>query len=118
MPPDRLAAVVDALRAFVAERDWQPFHDPKNLAMAVASEAGELLAELRWVRSEDADALARDPVARARLQDEIADVGTTLLLLCDRVGVDLVDAIVQKLEKTRAKYPVETSRGRAEPLSS
>src|SRR3954462_8829920 len=103
-----------ALRAFADARDWRQFHDPKNLAMLVASEAGELLAEYRWVPGDAADARSREPEARARIADEIADVGIALLLLCDRIGLDLAAAIQDKLAKNAARYPVETSRGRAD----
>jgi NTP pyrophosphatase (non-canonical NTP hydrolase) len=109
-----LDAVLEEIRAFVREREWEPFHDPKNLAMAVASEAGELAAELRWVRSEEADAWAKDPAQRARLADEIADVAITTLMLADRVGLDLPTIMRAKLAKNRAKYPVEQARGRAD----
>ena len=109
-----LEDVTAALRKFVAERDWQQFHDPKNLAMLVASEAGELLAEYRWVRNEDADAHSREPRARARIAAEVADVGIALLLLCDRIGLSLPDAIDSKLAANAVRYPVERSRGRAE----
>jgi dCTP diphosphatase len=103
-----------ALRRFAADRDWQQFHDPKNLAMLLASEAGELVAEYRWVRGEDADARSREPEPRARIAAEIADVGIALLLLCDRIGLDLTQAISDKLARNAARYPVEQSRGRAE----
>jgi NTP pyrophosphatase (non-canonical NTP hydrolase) len=106
--------LIAALRTFVAERDWQQFHDPKNLAMLVASEAGELLAEYRWVRGEDADAHSREPAARQRIAAEVADVGIALLLLCDRIGLRLEDAIADKLAANAARYPVEASRGRAD----
>ncbi len=99
------------LRAFVAARDWQQFHDPKNLAMLVASEAGELVAEYRWVRGEDADTHSRQPAARARIVDEVADVGIGLVLLCDRIGVDLVEAMRAKVQKNGERYPVEAARG-------
>ena len=112
--PDPLAAFLVELRAFVAEREWQPFHDPKNLAMLVASEAGELVAEYRWVRSEDADPRSRDPAARARIADEIADVGIGLLLLADRIGLDFVPALRAKLAKNAEKYPADASRGRSD----
>ena len=97
--------IMEDIRAFVAERDWEPFHDPKNLAMAVVSEAGELAAELRWVASEESDAFCRRPDARSRIEDEVADVAITLLMLCDRTGIDLNAAIRVKLVKNREKYP-------------
>lgn len=95
-----LEAFVGELRQFVAERDWSQFHDPKNLAMLLASEVGELVAEYRWVAG---------PAA-----DEIGDVGIALFLLCERTGIDLPQAMSEKLAKNRARYPVEASRGKAE----
>ena len=109
-----LDELTTALRRFAAERDWQQFHDPKNLAMLVASEAGELVAEYRWVRGDEADAHSRVPAPRARVAAEIADVGIALLLLCDRIGLDLTQAMADKLAQNAARYPIEKSRGRAE----
>ncbi len=102
--PD-LRAQAELIRAFVEARGWEPFHDPKNLAMAVASEAGELVAELRWVASEEADEVARRPDVAGRLADEAADVAITLLMFCDRAGIDLPAAIEAKLHKNAEKYP-------------
>jgi NTP pyrophosphatase (non-canonical NTP hydrolase) len=112
--PTTLDELTASLRQFVAARDWQQFHDPKNLAMLVASEAGELVAEYRWVPGDTADARSREPEARARIADEIADVAIALLLLSDRIGLDLARAIEDKLVKNAQRYPVETARGRAE----
>ena len=111
-PAPPLADLLTALRQLVADRAWSAFHDPKNLAMLVASEAGELLAEYRWVPNEHADAHSHDPVARARIEAEIGDVGIGLLLLCDRIGVDLASAIEAKMADVARKYPAESSRGR------
>jgi len=112
--PATLDDVIAALRQFVAEREWQQFHDPKNLAMLVASEAGELVAEYRWVKGEAADAHSAEPAARARIAAEIADVGIALVLLCDRIGLDLPGAMARKLARNGERYPVASSRGRAE----
>jgi dCTP diphosphatase len=109
-----LADIREELRAFVAERDWGQFHDPKNLAMLLGSEVGELLAEYRWVSSDQADAVSSEPAARARIAAEIGDVGIALILLCDRIGLDLVTAMREKLARNRVKYPVAESRGRAD----
>src|SRR5262245_5119190 len=106
-----LDEVTAAIRKFAADRDWQQFHDPKNLSMLVGSEAGELVAEYRWVRNDQADAHSREPAARARIAAEVADVGIALLLLCDRIGLDLTQAIAEKLVANATRYPVETSRG-------
>ena len=109
---DRLEEVVRDLRAFVAEREWEQFHDPKNLAMAVASEAGELLAEYRWVSNAEADTYSMGDEQRRRIAAEAADVGIALLLFCDRVGLDLIDTMREKITLNRRNYPVEQSRGR------
>jgi dCTP diphosphatase len=106
-------SLVSELRAFVAEREWSQFHDPKNLAMLLASEAGELLAEYRWVANDKADTFSREPEARQRIADEVGDVGIALVLLCDRIGLDLQAAMRDKLAKNRERYPVEHAKGRA-----
>jgi len=100
MSPD---AAIDALRAFVAERDWSQFHSPANLAKSISIEAGELLECFQW--SDDAD-----PV---RVQEELADVLTYCLLLADRIGVDPQDIVLRKLEETKRKYPVDKAAGRS-----
>jgi dCTP diphosphatase len=113
-----IEALLPQLRAFVAERDWARFHDPKNLAMLLASEAGELLAEYRWISTGEADAASREPGLRARVADEIGDVGIALLLLCDRIGIDLAQAMAAKLELNRRRYPADQVRGRADRPAS
>ena len=110
--PDRLASVVHELRKFVGERDWAQFHDPKNLAMAISSEAGELVAEYRWIDNRESDDWSHAPDNRRRVGAEAADVGIALLLLCDRVGIDLIDAMRDKIEANRGHYPVGASKGR------
>lgn len=97
-------AVLDTLRAFVAERDWDQFHAPENLAKSIAIEAGELLECYQW----DADA------DLGRVRDELADVLTYALLLADKIGADPNQLVLDKLELTRKKYPVAQSRGRSE----
>ncbi len=113
-PTDRLEAVLASLRAFVKAREWSPFHDPKNLSMAVASEAGELLQELRWISNEASDAHCQGE-GRERIVDEVGDVLITALLFCDRIGLDPIEAVERKLKKNGEKYPVEDARGVATP---
>lgn len=108
-------SLIREAQAFATVRDWDQFHDPKNLAMALASEAGELVALLRWVRGDEADAFAADVVQRPMLEEEVGDVGICLLLFCARTGIDLPTAIASKLRKNADKYPVVTSKGRAYP---
>ena len=108
-----LERVVAELRRFTAERDWAQFHDPKNLAMLLASEAGELVALLRWVPNAEADAFVRAPENRGGVEAEAADVAIALLLFCDRAGIDLAGAVDAKIAANAAKYPVALSRGHA-----
>jgi dCTP diphosphatase len=107
-----LEELVRDLRSFAAERNWGQFHDPKNLSMLLASEAGELLSLFRWVPNSEADAFAVRDTAREQVEHEIADVAIALLMLCDRLGVDLQAAVRRKIEVNGRNYPVEKSRGR------
>jgi NTP pyrophosphatase (non-canonical NTP hydrolase) len=111
---ERLDRLRQTLREFVAEREWEQFHDPKNLAMAVVSEAGELAAEYRWLRSDEVDEWSAQAGNRERVAAEAADVGIALLLFCERVGIDFLDAIERKIEVNRRNYPVDSSRGERE----
>jgi NTP pyrophosphatase (non-canonical NTP hydrolase) len=111
---DELQELLAQLRQFVAEREWQQFHDPKNLTMLLASEAGELLAEYRWVSTDQADAASQDGERRARILSEIGDVGIALLLLCERIGADPVAAMRAKLEANRSRYPADAVRGKSD----
>jgi dCTP diphosphatase len=112
---DRLADVQRRIEQFNSERNWGKFHDPKNLAMAIASEAGELLADLRWVESRESDTHVRNPIHRQNIEHEIGDIAIALLTLCRRAGIDPIDAIESKLLQNEQKYPVETSRDKADP---
>lgn len=108
---DRLDALRDKLRAFVAERDWAQFHNPKNLAMALIAEAGELIEHFQWLSPEQAERLS--PQALTEVEHELADVLIFLIELADRLDVDLLAAAERKLRLNEQKYPVEKARGRA-----
>jgi dCTP diphosphatase len=110
-----LTTLRDTVTTFAHEREWEPFHDAKNLSMALASEAGELNAVLRWVRNEDLARALGENRTREALIDEIGDVGILLLLLCAELGVGLDQAVLDKLEQNARKYPVQQARGRADP---
>ncbi len=96
-------SVRDEIAAFVAERDWAQFHSPENLAKSIAIEAGELLECYQWNADADTD----------RVRDELADVLTYCILLADRLGVDPNQIVLDKLAKTREKYPIDKARGRS-----
>jgi NTP pyrophosphatase (non-canonical NTP hydrolase) len=93
--------VQSALAAFVAERDWEQFHTPENLVKSIAIEAGELLECFQWNAEPDPK----------RVREELADVLTYCLHLAARIGVDPDQIILEKLEVTRKKYPVDKARG-------
>jgi len=103
---DRLDQLLCELRKFTRDRDWASFHDPKNLSMLLASEVGELVQLFRWVRNDEADAFAARPENRPRIEEELADAAIGVLLLADRIGVDLAVAVKAKIERNAAKYPV------------
>jgi len=108
---DDLQALRDRLARFVAERDWDQFHTPKNLAMALIVEAAELVEHFQWLTPEQSRDL---PAAqRAEVELEIADVLLFLLRLCDKLQIDPVEAAHRKLELNAAKYRIDKSRGRA-----
>jgi NTP pyrophosphatase (non-canonical NTP hydrolase) len=106
---DSLMRLRDALREFAAERDWDQFHSPKNLATALAVEAAELLEPFQWLTDEKSRDLPAD--ARAAVEQELADVLLYLVRLADRLGVDLEQAAQAKIARNGEKYPVDKSRG-------
>ncbi len=106
---DSLAALRDRLRAFVAERDWDQFHNPKNLAMALVAEAGELVEHFQWLTPEQADRLP--PETLAEVEHEIADVLIFLVELADRLRIDPLAAAHRKIVANALKYPADKARG-------
>jgi NTP pyrophosphatase (non-canonical NTP hydrolase) len=110
-PIDSLEALRQALAEFAAERDWDQFHNPKNLAMALAGETGELLEHFQWLTFEESANLP--PEVRAEVELEMADVLLFLTRLADKLGVDLLQAAEKKLALNAEKYPVDKARGKA-----
>lgn len=108
-----MADLVDAVRRFRDDRDWAQFHTPKNLAAAIAIEAAELQERFLWKTDAEVDGDLADAAKRAGVADEIADVVMFAMLLADRLGVDLAEAITAKLAANAAKYPVHLARGSA-----
>lgn len=103
------------LRDFARERDWDQFHTPKNIAMALAGEVGELLAELQWsTDAEIRERLATDESFRSRVEEELADVHLYLLRLADLCGTDLNQVSNSKIDRNAQKYPIDKARGTAE----
>jgi NTP pyrophosphatase (non-canonical NTP hydrolase) len=108
-----LEELAGRLRRFAQERDWEQFHTPKNLAMALAGEVGELLAELQWLTGEETAKVMDDPASASRVRSEVADVMIYLVRLADVLGIDLVDAAANKLDESEQRYSVEAYRGSA-----
>ena len=95
------AEIINALRQFVLARDWEQFHTPSNLAKSISIESAELLEVFQWSDDTDVD----------RVRDELADVLTYCLLMADKLNLDPTLIVLEKLEKTAQKYPVEKSKG-------
>jgi len=106
-----IEALQTKLAEFSAARDWEQFHSPKNLAMALAAEAGELLEVFQWLGEAESDAL--NPAQRRAAELELADVLIYLVRLADRLGIDLDAAVAVKMQINAERYPVELSKGNA-----
>lgn len=104
-----LDALRDQIREFVAERDWDQFHTPKNLATALSVEAAELLEPFQWLKTGEPGEL--DEPKRLAIRHEMADVLIYLIRLADKLDVNLTTAAVEKLGHNRAKYPADKVRG-------
>lgn len=97
--------IIQALIKFRDERDWEQFHNPKDLAIALSCEAGELLELFLWKSSSDAD--------KEKVKEELADVFSFAFLMAEKYGFDVKQIVLEKIEKNRQKYPVEVSKGNA-----
>jgi dCTP diphosphatase len=106
---DSLDALRSQLAQFADERDWDQFHNPKNLAMALIAEAGELVEHFQWLSPQQAQALS--PETKSEVEMEIADVLLFLLRLADKLDIDVVAAAEKKMALNAEKYPVEKSKG-------
>jgi NTP pyrophosphatase (non-canonical NTP hydrolase) len=112
-----IAELTARVRAFALERDWEQFHTPKNLAMALAGEVGELLAELQWLTPEQSAAVMRDAELGPRVRAELGDVIIYLVRLADVLDIDLVQAGLDKLDESGRRYTVEASHGSVAKIS-
>jgi dCTP diphosphatase len=111
MPVNALRALQERLAVFAAERDWDKFHSPKNLAMALSVEAAELVEEFQWLTEQQSQSL--DAEHRERVRLELADVFIYLLRISDRLEIDLLAAADAKILLNERKYPAERVRGDA-----
>jgi dCTP diphosphatase len=113
--PADLVCVRDRLRAFARARDWDRFHTPKNLCMALIVEAAELVEHFQWLSEEESAALA--PAVREKVEEEVADVLLYLVRLADTLNLDLIDAANRKIDRNEVKYPAARVRGSARKYS-
>ena len=106
------------IRAFALERDWEQFHTPKNLTTALMCEAAELGEIFQWLTPAESTAVMEHEESAEAVRDEIADVFVYLLRMVDELDIDLQSAVLRKLEKNAAKYPVELARGSREKYTT
>lgn len=106
-----LPSVLQEIKQFSEDRDWDQFHSVKNLSMALNIEAGELMELFQWMKEEDSNRAQENPVLMEKLQDEVADVFIYLMRIVSKTGINLEDSVRQKMRKNALKYPVDLSRG-------
>lgn len=106
---ERFQQVLQRIRQFSIDRDWDKFHDPKNLAISLQLEASEVLELFQWTKDNQLK-----PGKEAEIGDELADVFYWLLLLANHYNIDLVQALDKKMDQNEKKYPIEKSKGRAD----
>jgi dCTP diphosphatase len=106
---DSIEELTERIRSFVAAREWQQYHNPKDMAVAIAAEAGELMQHFVWQQPDQLDARVREH--REEIASEIADVGILLFEMADLLGMKLGDVMASKIAHNEQRYPVEKSRG-------
>ncbi len=111
---DSLRVLADEVRAFSIARDWEQFHRPRNLVLALVGEVGELAAELQWIPDSEVQGHLASGDGRDAFEDELADVVIYTLRLADVTGVDVAAAVRRKLVRNAQRYPEELSRGKAD----
>jgi len=109
---DSLASLKQAMQAFVDERQWRPFHDPKNLSMAIATEAAELMEHFRWLTNAESRAIAGSEPDMQAVRDELADIMCFVLSFANSLNIDISSAIRSKLVKNAEKYPADKFQSR------
>jgi dCTP diphosphatase len=106
---DSIAALTDRIRTFVAAREWQQFHNPKDMAVAIAAEAGELLQHFVWQQPDQVGKRADE--RRDEIASEIADVGILLFEMADLLGMNLGEVMEAKIARNEQRYPADKARG-------
>jgi dCTP diphosphatase len=113
-----VAKIQAEIDRFAQERDWDQFHSVKNLSMAMSVEAGELAEIFQWMTEAQSNAVMADADTMGKVRDELADVLVYLLRIAGKTGVDLQDAVEQKMKKNALKYPVDKAKGRSTKYDS
>ena len=111
----RISELRDVVRQFVAARDWEQFHAPKNLSMALAIEAAELMEHFQWISVEDSRHVGDDADKLAAVGEELADVLCYVLAIANELNIDLSETLHRKMQKNQLKYPADEYRGRYGP---
>ena len=104
--------LIELMEAFVAERKWQPFHDPKNLSASIAIEAAELMEHFQWLRTDELDSVQKDAKAMGEIREELADILAYVLSFAATMNIDLSSALADKMKKNATKYPAEEYKGK------
>ncbi len=108
---DSIAALQGRIKTFSEERDWDQFHTPKNLIMAATAEMGELAEVLQWKSDEEAAEFLKSQYGRDRISEEIADVAIYLIRLCQKLDLNFVEILSEKISQNDEKYPIDKSKG-------
>ena len=106
-----MKTLLELIRAFNRERNWEQFHSPKNLAMALSVEVAEVVEHFQWLDQNQSKSL--EPSKKDQIKDEIGDILIYLVNLADKLDIDPIQAALDKIEKNRVNYPVELSKGNA-----
>jgi NTP pyrophosphatase (non-canonical NTP hydrolase) len=109
----QLQTLLSKARAFREERDWKQYHSARNVALSVVLEAAELLEIFQWKTDKESEEITKDPAARQKISDELADILLYIMLMADDLDIDLVKAAEEKIKKNAKKYPVHKSKGKA-----
>jgi len=108
---NNLEKLKEKIRQFNLERDWDKFHNPKDLLVALVSEVGELAECYRWLNNAELSKIHTDPIKKKKVEEEIADIIMYLIILSYKTNIDIFKIIEEKIEKNRKKYPVEKTKG-------
>jgi dCTP diphosphatase len=115
VPNDENTTVAELRREiaeFIRQRDWEQFHDPKNLSMAIATEAAELMEHFRWIKNDASRDWIKDPAARAAVAEELSDILAFALSFANAADIDITTALRAKMAKNARKYPAEEYKGK------